>query len=151
MIANLSNEECIEVLSNNHIGHLAYLVGSSPYIVPVTYYYDSETNSIISYSSEGHKISAMRDNNMVAFEVDAIKSVASWRTVLAHGAFEELQGIDAKHMLHEFSQGVKKLLGREKGNEPKFISDFSSKLYAEGTPVVFRIKILDIQGKQRTS
>ena len=151
MRRNLIGREHIEILSNNYIGYLAYLDVASPYVVPITYHYDSATNSITSYSSEGHKIKAMRKNPAVAISVNEITSVADWQSVMVHGKFEELQGIDAKHMLHEFSEGVKRILSRTGEKEARFISEFSAKIEAEGTPIVFRINIDEITGKLRQS
>lgn len=151
MRRNLDRKEGVELLSNNYIGHLGYISGSYPYVVPITYYYDETTNTITSYSSEGHKIVALRKNPIVSLCVDEITSVADWQSVLVHGTFEELSGIDAKHMLHEFSEGVKSILNRTKGKEAQFISEFSAKIEANKAPVVFRIKIKDITGKLRES
>tara|TARA_R110002167_G_scaffold125448_17_gene305630 strand:+ start:1488 stop:1940 length:453 start_codon:yes stop_codon:yes gene_type:complete len=149
MIRDLTKEEGIDILDNNYIGHMAYVVGTSPFIVPITYYHDNASNSIISYSSEGHKIEAMRNNDLVTIEVDEISSVVDWQTVMVHGTFEELHGIDAKHMLHAFAQGVKNIILRKEGKEKHFISEFSSKLYSEGTPIVYRINIIEMIGKAR--
>jgi len=151
MRRNLEQEEQLKLLSNNYIGHLAYISASSPYVVPMTFYYDPSTNSIISYSGEGHKTKAMRKNPSVTFVVDEITSVADWQSVQVHGTFEELQCVDAKHMLHEFSEGVKSILNRTKGKKAQFISEFSAKIEAEKIPVVFRIKINEITGKSRES
>jgi nitroimidazol reductase NimA-like FMN-containing flavoprotein (pyridoxamine 5'-phosphate oxidase superfamily) len=151
MRRNLEATEHIEILSNNYVGNLAYISGASPYIVPMTYYHDSASNTITSYSSDGHKIAAMRKNPAVALIVNEITSVADWQSVQVHGTFEELTGIDAKHMLREFSEGVKNILSRAKGKEAQYISDFSAKIEAEGAPIVFRIKIDKITGKKRTS
>lgn len=149
MRRNLNEAEGIALLKNNYIGQLAYISATSPYIVPITYFYDSKTHTITSYSSEGHKLDAMRKNPLVALGVSEISSVADWKSVLVHGTFQELKGIDAKHMLHEFSNGIKSLLNRVKGNKARYISEFSAKIEAEESPVVFRIKIDDIMGKTR--
>lgn len=151
MIKDLGFGECIQLLCNNYIGHLAYIAGESPFVIPITYYYDQSHNSIISYSQEGHKIDAMRKNRSVSMEVDEIESVNRWKSVLAHGKFEELSGIDAKHLLHEFSNGVKEIINRKQTKKLQFISEFSSKLGAERTsPIVYRIQLLEITGKQRS-
>ncbi|SDM28506.1 pyridoxamine 5'-phosphate oxidase family protein [Kriegella aquimaris] len=149
MRRNLEEKEGIELLKNNYVGYLAYVLGSTPYIVPITYYYDSDTHTITSYSSIGHKLDAMRKNPSVVLGVNKIDSVSNWQSIQVHGTFEELEGIDAKHMLHEFSEGVKSILSRTKGNDAKFISEFSAKIESEAPPVVFRIKIGDIVGKLR--
>lgn len=149
MIDNLETRECTELLNNNYIGHLAFISQNEPYIIPITYYYNQVNNSIISYSAEGHKIEAMRKNDAVSLEVEEIKSVNNWRSVSIHGTFEELKGIDAKYLLHEFTQNVKKIITRKEGAHPKFIGEFSSKLAEQGIPIVYRININEITGKYR--
>lgn len=151
MRRNLEPKEGIAILENNYIGQLAYAAGANPFIVPITYYYDKATHTIISYSSVGHKLETMRKNPSIALGVSEITSVANWQSVVVHGTFEELQSIDAKHMLRQFSEGVKSILNRTRGKEAKYISEFSAKIESEKTPVVFRIKINEITGKSRES
>lgn len=151
MRRNLEQKEQLGLLSNNYIGHLAYISASSPYVVPITFYYEPNSNSIISYSGEGHKIKAMRKNPSVALVVDEIETVNNWKSVLVHGTFEEFQGIDAKHHLHQFSDGVKNILNRTVELKARFLSEFSSKIQANGQPIVFRINIDEITGKLRQS
>ncbi|WP_339714152.1 pyridoxamine 5'-phosphate oxidase family protein [uncultured Kriegella sp.] len=149
MRRNLEEKESIELLKNSYIGSLAYIMGATPYIVPITYYYDSANHTITGYSAIGHKLDAMRKNPSVALGVNLIDSVANWQSVQVHGTFEELEGIDAKQTLHEFSVGVKGILNHNKKNKARFISEFSAKIESEAPPVVFRIKIGDIVGKLR--
>ncbi len=151
MRRNLNQKEGVELLTNNYIGHLGYISGSSPHIVPITYYYDEATHTITSYSSEGHKIDAMRKTPLVCLCVDEISSVANWESVLIHGTFEELSGIDAKHMLRQFSDGVKRIINKIPTKNTQFISEFSAKIEKEKTPLVFRITIDEITGKKRES
>lgn len=151
MRRNLDKAERMKLLASNYIGHLGYLSGANPYVVHITYYYDEATHSIISYSAEGHKISAMRKNPLVSICVDEISSVDDWQSVLAHGTFEELSGIDAKHMLKQFSEGIKTIINQDPEKNTKFISDFSAKIEKEKAPLVFRIRIEEITGKKRES
>ncbi|SHK38602.1 hypothetical protein SAMN04488007_2919 [Maribacter aquivivus] len=149
MRRNLDNKECEVLLEQNYIGRLAYISGGCPYIVPITYFYDSETNTITSYSSEGHKIQEMRKNTAVCLSIDEIASISNWKSVLVQGNFEELSRIDAKHMLHKFSEGVKKVIFDNFGEYPKYISEFSAKIDAEDAPIVFRIHMNELTGKIR--
>ncbi|TDT40492.1 hypothetical protein CLV90_3341 [Maribacter spongiicola] len=151
MRRNLNEKECATLLKQNYIGRLAYISGGCPHIVPITYFYDSETNTITSYSSEGHKIQEMRKNTAVCLSIDEIASISNWKSVLVQGTFEELSRIDAKHMLHEFSEGVKKVLADNYGEHPKCISEFSAKIDAEDASIVFRININEITGKIRVT
>lgn len=151
MRRNLNQEEGKELLSSNYIGHLGYISGSYPHVVPITYYYDKATNTITSYSSEGHKIDAMRKNPRVSLCVNEINSVADWQSVLVYGSFEELTGIDAKHMLRQFSEGIKDIIKRSPKKNARYISEFSAKIEKGDTPLVFRIKVDEITGKKRES
>lgn len=149
MIKNLRRKTGIDILRKNYIGRLAYIANGEPYVVPITYYYDGDNNSIISYTSEGHKIQSMRINRTVSLQVDEITSVNHWRSVQVHGLFEELEQIDAKFQLHVFAEGVKKVIAEWEEEIPRFIGEFSSKLKGEGLPVVYRIKIQEITAKLR--
>ena len=149
MILNLNKKDCLTLLESNYIGHLAYLFGKYPIVIPITYFYDKAEHFIICYSSEGQKINAMRKHKFVSLSVSDITSVNKWKTVLVEGIYEELKGSDAKNYLHEFAKGIKDLMATKEQKIVDFISDFSSKLEVEGIPVVFRIKNPEISGKQR--
>jgi nitroimidazol reductase NimA-like FMN-containing flavoprotein (pyridoxamine 5'-phosphate oxidase superfamily) len=149
MFKNLEEKEIEFILENNYIGHLGYIFQNRPYVVPITYYFDKDNNAIICYSGEGHKISAMRRNNIVSLQVSEISTVNNWKSVLVHGKFEQHFGSHAKAYLHAFSLGVKDVIIEKEHEELDFISEFSSKIYKGDSPSVFLIKIEEITGKKR--
>jgi len=149
MIIPLEANESLQILQNNYIGRLGYIYNNRPYIVPMTYYYNQENHSLICYSAEGHKIKAMRKNNNVSFEVEEIKSVDNWKSLVIHGTYEELSGSDIRYQLHIFSLGVKKIIKVNERREVDFISEFSSKIYKNDLPITFLIRISEIIGKER--
>ncbi len=149
MINILKDKDCIQLLENNYIGHMAYIYRKRPFIAPITYFFDKENNFIIGYSAEGHKINALRKNKQVALEVSEIESVNDWNSIVVHGTFEEVDGSVAKSYLHKFSLGVKHLIIKKKQKELDFISQFSSKSKNDDIPIVFIIKIQEITGKIR--
>ncbi len=149
VIQDLVISEGKQLLGDNYIGHLSYIAGEWPYSVPITYYYNQAKNYIISYSAEGHKVRAMRKNPNVSLTVNEIQSVNEWRSIQIHGQFEELRAIDAKYHLHEFAEGVKRILLRTEGKDARSVSDFSSKLNSEKHPIVFRVQIDDMIAKYR--
>lgn len=149
MIKNLEPSECIKILKQNYIGHLAYIFQNRPFVIPITYFYEQKTNTIIGYSSEGHKTKALRILSNASIEVSEIESVNNWQSVLAHGKYEELNGSQAKSYLHIFSDGIKDIIKQKEEKNPQCISDFSSKIYDEEVPIVFRINLDEITGKQR--
>lgn len=149
MIRNLNQKESTKILASNYIGNLAYIYRARPYVVPITYFFDSENEVIIGYSAEGHKIRSMRKNVNVSLGVSEVDSVNSWNSALAQGTFKELSGSNAKAQLHVFSLGVKDLIIDKEHRKLDFISEFSSKIYKDDLPIVFQIKIDEITGKMR--
>jgi nitroimidazol reductase NimA-like FMN-containing flavoprotein (pyridoxamine 5'-phosphate oxidase superfamily) len=149
MIKNLEDKEMKFILENNYIGHLSYIYQNKPYVVPITYYYDKPSNAIIGYSSEGHKIKAMRENSAVSLQVSEISTVNNWKSILVHGKFEQHFGSNAKAYLHAFSLGVKDVIMEKERTKLDFLSEFSSKIYKGESPVVYLIKIENITGKKR--
>ncbi|MBZ9728644.1 pyridoxamine 5'-phosphate oxidase family protein [Salegentibacter sp. JZCK2] len=145
----MTSNDNIQLLAENYIGRPGYISKGKPEIIPITYYYDPKENSILSYSGQGSKIEAMRKNPLVTFQVDEITTLENWKSVLLYGKFEELNGIDTKYMLHLFSEGVKKTLKNKGKSCPDSIQNFSSKTENSDTPIIFRIHIDEISGRQR--
>ena len=148
-IKKMSTSECLQLLGENYIGRLAYISGKTPHINPITYYHDAEQKCILSYSSPGFKIQAMVKHRPVALQVDDIRSIQEWRSVMVQGNFEELEGSTAKKQLHRFAEGVQRTISKRDGEAPKFIQDFSSRLQGQQIPIVYRIHITDMVGKFR--
>ena len=149
MFVNLKDKEINYILKNNYIGNLGYIYQDRPFVVPITYFFDTENNVIICYSGDGHKMSAMRKNEAVSLQVAEIESVNNWKSIMIHGKFEQHFGSDAKAYLHKFSLGVKDVILEREHKKADFISEFSSKIYNDNIPSVFVIKIEEITGKMR--
>ncbi|MGB8703556.1 MAG: pyridoxamine 5'-phosphate oxidase family protein [Gillisia sp.] len=149
MIKNLESSERIRILENNYVGHLGYIWQQSPFVVPITFFYDGENKSIIGYSGDGHKIKAMRKNPTVSMAVEEVESVTKWRSVLIQGKFEEIKGGDAKYILHKFVEGVKDIITEKGKKRPSCLKEFTNKINSEVISVVYRIRIEDILGKVR--
>lgn len=67
------------------------------------------------------------------------------------GLLRNSPGIDAKHMLRQFSEGIKDIIKRSPKKNARYISEFSAKIEKGDTPLVFRIKVDEITGKKRES
>jgi nitroimidazol reductase NimA-like FMN-containing flavoprotein (pyridoxamine 5'-phosphate oxidase superfamily) len=104
MIGNLTESEIKDLLHKEVIGRIGCMVNNSIYIVPVSYAYDDKNIYVHSY--EGSKISGMREHPEVCFEVDDIRDMSSWKSVIAWGRFEEI--VDQE----ERNEAVRILLGR---------------------------------------
>lgn len=149
MFKNLEEKEIEYILENNYIGQLGYIFNSSPYVVPITYFFDKASNAIICYSGDGHKMNAMRKNPKVSILVSDVDNITNWKSALVHGTFEQRFGSDAKAFLHKFSLGIKDIILEKEQSKANFISDFSSKVYKDDIPAVFLIKVEEITGKKR--
>jgi len=88
MFGVLDKDRIEKVLSENVIGRLGYHGDGKTYIVPISYAYDGK--NIYAHSPEGLKIAIMRKNPNVCFQVDTMKDMADWESVMAWGKFEEL-------------------------------------------------------------
>lgn len=88
MIGKLTYEEADEVLRANVWGRIGCNDGDKTYIVPVSYVYDGKY--ILAHSLEGMKIEMMRKNPKVCFEVDEMKSINHWKSVIVWGEYQEL-------------------------------------------------------------
>ena len=88
MFGNLDKDEIEKVLSHQMIGRIGCYAFDKTYVIPISYAYDGE--SIYCHTYEGLKITMMRKNSRVCFEVDSMENMANWRSVIAWGDFEEL-------------------------------------------------------------
>ena len=145
----LSDDKVHKLLADHCVGSLGYLAHGTPYVVPITYFYNREDQTIISYSNEGHKISSLRENPQASLLVYHREGMNWWRSVLIHGVFEELQQLDAKFHLKQFCEGVRQVLKKQGVVQTRFINEFSSKSGSQDMPVVYRIRIEEWSGKCR--
>ena len=150
VIYDLEEKAIRDVLTRHFVGSLAFIAHGDPHVLPITYFFDEANNSLISYSNDGMKISAMRENPSVSLGVYETQTPVNWKSVLVHGVFEELEQIDAKAHLKRFSEGVSQLMAARGIHQDAHIPDFSSKTSGARAPLVYRIRIVDWSGKYRS-
>ena len=148
MIKQLSSTEIDDLLSKQIVGRIGCYYENEIYVVPISYAY--EDNAIYCHSLEGKKMEMMRKNPKVCFQVDEMKDMGDWKSVIAWGDFEELS--DEKEKI----RALKILLVRHLplissitthlGDAWPFSSDARNEL--EKIPgIVFRILINKTTGK----
>jgi len=143
----LSKTECLEEIKKQYLAKLGYIFKNSPFIVPITYYYDVEDQSIMGLSTLGHKIKGMRANKMVCLYVDKIDSVKKWKSILIHGSFEELDMWDSEFYLKKLGQGVRDILNIKEQKDTRAIDEFANIKFLKNNPIVYRIRVWDITGR----
>jgi nitroimidazol reductase NimA-like FMN-containing flavoprotein (pyridoxamine 5'-phosphate oxidase superfamily) len=89
MLGTLQHEQIEEVLKNQFVGHIGCSLNNETYIVPISYVYDG--NYIYCHTTEGKKTGIMRKNPKVCFQVDDMRDMANWRSVVVEGEFEEIK------------------------------------------------------------
>ncbi len=90
MLGMLSSDEIDRLLRAEVTGRIGCHADGRTYVVPVTFAY--QAGIIYGQATEGLKIRMMRKNPRVCFEVDRIRDLAHWESVIAWGMFEELRG-----------------------------------------------------------
>jgi len=152
MIGQLSSTEIENVLFDQVVGRIACHYKDEIYIVPISYAYDGKC--IYCHAYEGKKMEIMRQNSRVCFQVDEMKDMSNWKSVIAWGEFEELKE-------EEKTKALSILLKRELpivssvtthlGEAWPFSTDDINELNAI-PGIVFRISLTEKTGKfEKTS
>jgi uncharacterized protein len=89
MVGDLNEMQIEDVLQQQLIGHLGCHNDGITYIIPVSYAYDGKY-VFMHTSTEGKKIEMMRKNPEVCFQVDQLKNMGNWQSVIAWGRYEEI-------------------------------------------------------------
>lgn len=88
MIGKLTDEQIDQVIACQSVGRIGCHLDGRTYIVPIAFAFDG--SYIYAHSRVGMKIEIMRKNPSVCFQVDVMENMASWRSVILQGDFEEL-------------------------------------------------------------
>ena len=132
MIGLLSNEEMTQMLQRHQVGRLGCTANDRPYVVPINYVY--QYDAIYAYSMPGRKISIMREQPLVSFEIDEIDGPSNWRSVVVEGVYEELkEATETSFAKRLLINGFGTLVGRTLEVSPSII--------------LFRIRVTDLSGR----
>ena len=88
MIGLLTENEIESVLHHGIIGRIGCHHDGTTYVVPISYAYSD--GNVYALTGEGLKLSIMRQNPEVCFEVETQINMANWQSVIAWGTFKEL-------------------------------------------------------------
>jgi len=97
MLGKLPAREIERLLETELVARIGCHVGGRTYVVPVSYVYAD--GALLGYSSAGLKLNMLRENPQVCIEVEQVDDLANWRSVVAWGWFEELDGDEAESAL----------------------------------------------------
>jgi uncharacterized protein len=94
MLGKLSDAQIDHVLHEQTLGRIGCHSAGKVYVVPVTYVYHN--GYIYAHSKEGLKVQLMRKNPNVCFQVDIVRDMRNWRSVILWGLFEEIKSDKAE-------------------------------------------------------
>ncbi len=95
MIGRLTASEIEEMLQTHYFGRIGCVDKGKQYVVPINYVYNGR--DIIAHSLPGMKITMMRNNPSVCFQVDEVHHFARWKSVIAWGQYQELKEERERH------------------------------------------------------
>lgn len=88
LVRELDRRECEALLRRNNVGRVAFSFRDRVDIEPIHYVYSDGT--IYGRTAPGTKLLTLARNPWVAFEVDEVKGLFRWQSVVAHGTFYRL-------------------------------------------------------------
>ena len=99
VIRELPADQIEELLRTAIVGRIACSHPDVPraYLVPLAYGYDGM--ALYAHTGPGTKLTFMRANPLVTIEVDNAEAPDHWASVVAEGAFEELDGDERERAL----------------------------------------------------
>ena len=83
-IEELDHDETVAVLARNRVGRIAYAIHDRVDIEPIHFVYAD--GWLYGRTSRGTKLANLLRNRWVAFEVDEVRSIFDWCSVVVHGA-----------------------------------------------------------------
>lgn len=139
MLGKLNDQEIEDLLKSQAWGRIGCHSDGVTYVVPVNYIYDG--TNIYAHSDEGMKVTMMRKNPEVCFEVDIIQNIVNWKSVIAWGRFEEITDINEKEEItRELINSITPLLS-DKGHPSHGITERESDIGTFIQLILYKINL----------
>jgi uncharacterized protein len=142
LIREMSRESCLDLLARMHLGRLACVQESQPYVVP--FYFVYKNDFLYSFSTVGQKISWMRANPLICVEVDEIVNSQEWMSLVIFGRYEELP--DTSEYQFELATAYNLMHERTEWWEPAYAKTILHGANRSLEPVFYRIRAVKITG-----
>ncbi|BBX69981.1 pyridoxamine 5'-phosphate oxidase family protein [Mycolicibacterium psychrotolerans] len=143
MLGDLDAADVEAELRGGVVGRIGCLSSGRPYVVPVCYVYHE--GCVYGHSMPGAKLTALSHDDTVCFEVENITDLSNWRSVIAWGTAELLQGSAARDGLNLLLDRLAPVLG------PEFAAAHAAAHSgAEFTGTVYRIHLAEKTGRFET-
>lgn len=100
----LDRAECEALLTSQHVGRLAFSFRDRVDIEPIHYVYAN--GHIYGRTQYGTKVNVLAHHPWIAFEVDEVKALFEWRSVVVHGRIEFPDPDGSPRDVERFGQAV---------------------------------------------
>jgi nitroimidazol reductase NimA-like FMN-containing flavoprotein (pyridoxamine 5'-phosphate oxidase superfamily) len=138
-VRDLSTEEALAFLDGQQVGRLAYAFERRVDIVPVHYVH--RDGWLYGRTSPSPKLRTLAHSHWVAFEVDEIRGLLDWTSVVVRGSFHPLDpaGSDQERETYALALDVVRSLF------PDTLTDGD---FAPERTVLFRIHVDEVTGRE---
>jgi nitroimidazol reductase NimA-like FMN-containing flavoprotein (pyridoxamine 5'-phosphate oxidase superfamily) len=110
----MSREECLALLQRQRVGRLAYSFKDRVDVQPIAYVWDVDT--LFLRTGPGVKLETLRRNPWVALEVDEVRGLFEWESVVVKGTVYFLRAAGTEFDQATFQRGLRAL----RRIEPRF-------------------------------
>lgn len=150
-IRELARHEIEAVLARNNVGRVAFVLNGDADIEPINYVY--RDGWIYGRTSQGTKLDAIARKSRVAFEVDEVKDIFDWTSIVVKGQVSVMHSESSSHQgpadtsWHpdaEFTAGISAL-------RALLPATFKSSDPASFRHTIFRIHLDEASGREATS
>jgi uncharacterized protein len=143
----MKEEEVEKMLNGEALGRLGCYAHGKMFVVPINFGYDG--NCLYAHSKEGQKISMMRENAKVCFEIDRTEPDGSWHSVILWGEYEELTTVKAQRAgMKVYTAQMARLIPNQKAMPSHGFVKGANKFNDPFKSVVFRIRITEKTGRK---
>ena len=141
-IRALTGEECEAMLDRHQVGRLAYAFGPRVDIIPIHYVRDGAW--LYGRTSPGGKIDAWIRSRWIAFEIDEVRGVFDWRSVVVHGGLYIIDADGSEEAAETLEHAIEVLrrLIPETGTERDPVPERG---------IIFRIHLDEVEGCTATT
>jgi len=138
----LSRDEMEAMLLRNKVGRLAFSLHDRVDIQPIHYVY--ERGWLYGRTSAGDKITTLKHNQWIAFEVDEVNGIFDWRSLVVHGSFWVLHPRGSPRAVDLWTKAA------------ELVGTIVPGALTEDDPVafrqtLFRIAVSDIRGREAST
>lgn len=144
LILELTNKECVEMLTRLSFGRLGCSRDNQPYVVPFNFAYHER--HLYSVAALGQKIEWMGTNPLVCVEADEIIDDDHWTSVVVQGRYEELPDTPEWSVERELAYAL--LQRRVMWWEPACVRETHSVAVEQVIPMYYRIHIDRVTGRR---